>query len=339
MTTSKGKEWQVPFGERAGSQKPENEVLEDAATKARKRRIERDEEIEELSHEAKKAELEKKVKKDTAEAEKADSKPQQESPFGIKGQINLGEFDLMERQRQLESELKDARAEAEQAASNQSARADALMERLHAKELELVEVKTQGTLQVMMKALEDMKASTSAKKSFIEQYEEALSVAKALGAYNPEASQDAVVSIELKKLDWEHQLEMKKMEREEKRADREFDLKMKQWDEEREMRKEEIAQKQKRDEMLMRAPETIGRVIAQALMDVDAGGGTPVEREAPPPGRTQEGPPKGYHIEVGKGESGEIECPDCSEPIIVGPTATHGECANCGLRVAVKRVE
>jgi len=54
-------------------------------------------------------------------------------------------------------------------------------------------------------------------------------------------------------------------------------------------------------------------------------------------GLTKRKPPK-QHIEASYGQSGEVECPDCGQLISVGSKAKNAICANCGLKIPIRRV-
>lgn len=136
-------------------------------------------------------------------------------------------------------------------------------------------------------------------------------------------------------------LEIKKMDLEDHRAQRDFEWKMEQdkrkWDlemeklkDDREFRRAELAQQAKKDEMWATTPERFGRAIASGLIDRGEEG----EEETPV---TRGGKGKSYHIEIGEGESGEIECPNCGTPVGVGSSTKIAKCVNCNSQFEVAR--
>lgn len=141
------------------------------------------------------------------------------------------------------------------------------------------------------------------------------------------------------------QLEITKLQMENARADREFKAKLEQdkreWDlekikleDDRSFKRAQLAQEEKRNELFVKAPQMVGGAIAQGIMS--ARGGGIGAKESPPPPKSSKKQPR--HIEAGQGESGEIECPGCNQPVAIGPTARVAVCANCGERVPVKRI-
>ena len=85
--------------------------------------------------------------------------------------------------------------------------------------------------------------------------------------------------------------------------------------------REEIERK-KREEMLREVPAMIGKAIAQGTMEV----------------QKEKGESR-IHIEAGWGESGEVNCSKCGQPVTIGKTTKVVVCANCGVQYSVKRVK
>ncbi len=84
----------------------------------------------------------------------------------------------------------------------------------------------------------------------------------------------------------------------------------------------------------------MGKAIGQAMRSGGSGDGggraAVVDRKvAEAPGEQQK---KVFHLEVPVGHGGEIECPDCQQPVAVGPTAETAICAACGRTMSIKRV-
>jgi len=83
---------------------------------------------------------------------------------------------------------------------------------------------------------------------------------------------------------------------------------------------EEIKRK-KSEEMLREVPAMIGKAIAQGTMEGQK------RRESK------------SHIEAGWGESGEIICPKCGQPVTIGKITKIVVCTNCGAEYSVERVK
>lgn len=83
----------------------------------------------------------------------------------------------------------------------------------------------------------------------------------------------------------------------------------------RERRKKEITDK---------FPELIGKVFASGIAKGQKG--------------KEEKSPK-HHIEAGQGEDGEVDCPNCGQLISIGSKAKNAICANCGIKIPIRRME
>jgi len=298
--------------------------------------------------------------KATAEAEEAKTKAERarsgedktketpnQSPVKVTGSVDLGNFNYQEILQQQQQDLKDLKKDADDQAGRQATVSNELREKLHDKEMEVLKTSFGAQMQVLTKMIE----GNASKGSFMEQYNGALETAKALGFNQPQITGDLSVQMELKKMEFNQVMEMKKAAREEKRADREFqrqlnrdaDERERQLNrdvEEREDKKDERSRQARRDDMIAKTPQYIGGAIAQGLLTNEGkGGGVAQEAtsEAPSEAKAPKGK-QGKHIEAGWGDSGELECPGCSEPLAIGPTAKVAVCANCSERVSIRRV-
>jgi hypothetical protein len=288
---------------------------------------------------AERAESEAKAAKAARELEKIQSgEDKSDSPFKVKGEVNMGTIDFQAQQREAQAELKRLREDADSQLQTQGQVNQQLRDELHKKEMAIVEIGLKAEIQKSNETLERLIQQIGTKKGFMEEYNEALTTAKTLGLYNPQAGGDASVTIQLKKMEFEQTMALRKMMQEDKRADKQFQLEMRKYDDEREFKKEEVERAKKRDEMWAGAPETIGRFIARGVaesgMGGDSVGESPISEEAPPA-------PKGKQLGIlaGVGEAGEAECPQCQQTLAIGPTARVAVCANCGAKYPIKRVK
>ncbi len=255
-----------------------------------------------------------------------------DGPLKVKGSVDLGTFNYQDLLKQQSDDLKALKTEADQSAANQAAISDDLRERLHAKEMEVLTTSFGAQMQVLTKMVE----SNASRGSFMDQYNGVMEMAKTIGLSQPQLAGDVSQQMTLEKMKFDQNLELRKMAREEKRADRDFQRQLNVDAEEREDKKTEREQQAKRDDLIAKAPKVIGSAIAAGLL-ANQGNGGGVSEEAPAPAKAPEGEePK--HVEAGWGEGGEVECPGCEQPIAIGPTARTAVCANCGERVPVKRV-
>jgi len=274
------------------------------------------------------AEAKSKASKAEAESEKRENPP--ESPFKFTGEFNMGKFDFQKQLQDAQADQKRMREEAEQQARDQGRMNDDLRDRLHQKEMDIIQLGLQAQIQESNKRLEQLMQQNASKKSFLDEYNEALELSNKLGLSQPQMAGDAKIQVELKKMDFDHQLEMRRFAREEKRSDREFQLALRRFDDERIESKARIEEERKRSELFPKALESVGRSIAAGMMDAEVGGG-------PAPQNTSALVSK-HHIEAHPGEAGTFNCPNCKTEVGMGPKSPQAVCANCGTVIPIKRV-
>ncbi|KKN59497.1 hypothetical protein LCGC14_0541110 [marine sediment metagenome] len=255
-----------------------------------------------------------------------------DSPFKVSGKVDLGTFNYQDLLNKQTEEMKDLKKEANEEAAGQAAISNDLRERLHSKEMEVLTTSFAAQMQALTKMVE----SNASRGSFMDQYNGVMEMAKTIGLSQPQLAGDVTQSMALEKMKFEQNLELKRMGREDRQADREFTRRLNLDAEEREAKKGERAQQAKRDDMFAKAPQVIGGAIAQGLM-ANKGDGGGVSEQASPEPKAPKGKP-GPHFEAGWGESGDGECPGCNQPIGIGPTAKTAVCANCGDSVPIIRV-
>jgi len=159
--------------------------------------------------------------------------------------------------------------------------------------------------------------------------------AKQLGLVEPQATGDLMAQIELKKLDFtledrkfEHEIALNRLVGEQEARREELRDK-------KEFQRAQLAQDAERNQMVAKAPQMVGGVIAQAMRDRDEG--RRVTEEAPAESKAPRRK-RAHHVDAGWGESGEVECPGCNQPITIGPTAEVAVCAACDERFPIRRI-
>ncbi len=255
----------------------------------------------------------------------------QDSPLKVKGSVDLGTFNYQDLLKQQSDDLKELKREADEQASTQASISNDLRERLHAKEMEVLTT----SFGSQMQALKEMVAVNASRGSFMDQYNGVMDMAKTIGFSQPQLAGDVTSQISLEKMKFEQNIELKRMARDDKRSDREFQRQLNRDADDRKAREAEQTQQNKRDDMFAKAPQYIGGAIAQGLL-ANQGRGGGVTEEAPVETNASKGK-QGKHIETGWGESGEVECPGCSQPMAIGPTARVAVCANCAEKVPIRR--
>lgn len=273
------------------------------------------------------AKAEADARESEARARKAESGEGESGKTGFKisGGVDLGHIDLQKEREEAAAELRRLKDEADQSARETGQQNQQLRDKIHEQEVKMLQI----TFQAQMDTLTKMIESNATKGTFMDQYNAAIDVANTLGYMAPsQASTDLQTTLVLKKLEFEQSIELRRLSREEKQADRQFQLELRRYDDERETRKQDAERERKRDEMWARTPEVLGRAIGQGLM---GGGGE--ASESPTPRGKQPG------ITAGVGESGEVDCVECGRPVAIGPTAKSAVCASCGAKYPIKRIK
>ena len=100
---------------------------------------------------------------------------------------------------------------------------------------------------------------------------------------------------------------------------------------ENQARMAEIAAEKDKRSMFASPFESLGMAIAKGLLD--SNGGISAEGRAPTKRKRS-----GHRLEVGEGESGVTECPECGEPVAIAPTARSAVCSSCDATFPITRV-
>jgi len=248
-----------------------------------------------------------------------------EPPIKITGGISLGNIDIQEQQRQAREEAEKARKDKEDELKASQGKLAESEEKRHGLEMENVKTELLQKIEILTKAVEGGRVQP---KPFKEQYDELLGLANSIGLAKPNNGiDDPRLKLEMLKM----QAEMAREEREFKwrirQDDKNFQIEMAKMAEERLYRGQQLEQARKKDEMIASAPEILGRAIAQGLKE---SGGRVAKQ---PLQRT-----KSFSLEVGEGQGGEIECPQCQSPIGIHPTARTAVCSSCNMKIPIKRV-
>lgn len=314
------KEWELEVGERIRAPEDGDSLFEEAVAERRRKRIERQEELDEAQHRAKMASL----TKETASSEAAVQKIDRPEPggFQIKGSMNLGNIDYQQMIEEQKKEREELRRQAEESAAHQHDVNDDLRERLHEKDIEILRT----TFLAQQQMMEQMIKNNAPRQTFLEQLEATKAVAMQLGFSQGSGSapMDMQSQIKLKELEFNQSVALRKMEEESKARDRQWGLELEKFKDEREARKIEAARQQEKDKMFANIPAMFGGAVARGLMDAEDEPSNPVTRQP-------------QVVEAGIGESGEIDC-SCGSKMGIGPTSSRAICASCGAQYLIKRL-
>jgi len=325
------KDFLLAMGERSVNPVDTDELLKSKISERKRKEVERQEEVDEQQHKSKMAELKKKEK--SAESAMAKTTDKREETGGIKveGAVKLGTIDYQQILQQQIDDREDLRKQAEEAASRQAGISDDLRERLHASEIQVLKTSFDAQMQMLTKMIE----ANANKGGFTDELTRARAIAEELG-YQKGAiggTGSEMVQIELKKMDFDHQATMRKLNQEDKAEERRWQTELRRLDDQRDEARARLAQEEKKNDMFAKAPQMLGGVIAEGLMKKQGKQAAQAAPQAETVSKTKE-----KHIEAGWGDTGELECPECSQPIAIGPTAQVAACANCGKRIPIRRL-
>ncbi len=314
------KAWESAVGDPTVNPDDADSLLAQAKSDRETKRLRRADEIEAAEHETRKAELDKKKAAAEAAVEKTGEKKEEPSSFKFTGNVNYPE--LMQKQIDERDRLRE---QAENAAANQQQVSNELREKLHTQEMLVMKTGFEAQMQMLGKMIE----SNVSKGGIVEQLNAAREMAKEIGFVQGQPGGGTeVIQVELKKLDFEHTLALRKMNKEDKAEERRWQLELRRLDDQRDVKREELAQSRERNDMFARAPETFGTAIAKGMLTSKS------ESEVTdPPSRGV----KSQVITVDKGESGQFKCVQCETMVAIGPTARRAVCASCGMEYDIRR--
>jgi len=301
-----GKEWQAPFGERKiGQADPIGEIMKKRVADQEQKKMERQDELEDLEHHAKVEEL-----KGTG----------REPPLI---QLKPMEIDIQRAEKDAEDRAKAA--EVRETEERQTRRE--LETELEKERMANLENKLGSQITDLKKVIEDNKVD---KASVTEKLAEIKSTAGELG-WGPKEAGGFSPEIQVQITQMNNDVKIKLAEMDDMRAmrDKEWQLTLRKWDDEREMRQQEINQKvvadQERTGLMRSMQQGLGRIIGKSLTD----NGEPGVK-----GKVQ---PEQFHVDADVGEEGDIACPSCSTAIFLPSDAVKIACPSCGAVGVVRR--
>jgi len=313
------KTFDLPFGERGkAAPTPAIEALRQVEADRAIKRMQREDEKEQLEHEA---EIEKK----RTEAEEARRQREKEPVAELILKKVAEGIDPEAARKQAEEEIARLRQEVKETAE----KAERTKEELAIERQKRLE----ASFADLANEIREIKEGHGRGRSLAEVIDEAVQTAEKLGyakGGTPEISPE--LQLEIKKLDFNLQMELERMKDERDKRDKEWQLTLKKWEEEKEMRRQELQQKaeaeERRMQFLTQAQERIGRVIAGVVKSGGSGSDSVMASAVN----------KSFHVEAGEGEEGEVACPKCNESIFVPPDANKAVCSSCGLSVDIRRI-
>jgi DNA repair exonuclease SbcCD ATPase subunit len=177
-------------------------------------------------------------------------------------------------------------------------------------------------LEALRKEIEKLRGE---KSDIAEEIKKIKEVGKELGLSSGSPPPD--ILIELKKMDYQLQLEIERLRDERDRREKEWQLQLRKWEEEKELRKQEVEARIAADREKLEALKTIGTRLGKAIFE------SAMESSQP----AIAGRSKSYTVEAIEGESGEFTCPDCGSTVGLLPDTEVAVCAGCRSQFPVKR--
>lgn len=263
-----------------------------------------------------------------------------DSPFQVKGEVNLGKIDFQQQQEELRNTITDIQAKAEQQIQSLNERSEHYRDELHAVQIKMVEDTLKAEISSLQKVILDGQGHRA---DLTTQLEEISKIAGILGYAKAEQVTASEEPASLR-------LQILKMEMDDKQRDREFkqqqivdernwQLQLKKLEVESAARRAEIEAEKEKREMWVSPFEAIGAAIAKGMQDSGGMAGFMSDEPEEKPKSQKRRVPSGTRIQAGVGEAGVTECPECGEQIAIAPTSKKAICAACEASFPIERVE
>lgn len=264
-----------------------------------------------------------------------------ESKFEFKGGVHL-DIDPQRDAKEAREVAEKVREKAEQEKKERDKKIDELTAERDEKARELQDTKLTAAmkemtgqfgaaLKEMNQKIEDVKAGADP-SIMVSQFKALAKLSEEMGSLGGRQVGDPSIQLEITKLNMENARAQREFEARLEQDKRAWDLQLQRFEDEREARKQAQIQEQHKYDQLGNVFETGARLVGKGITE------SSISKSGDEVASASKGR-KSHHIEIGLGESGEIECPGCNQPVGIGPTAKAAVCANCGAKYSIKRVE
>lgn len=307
--------WGAPRGQQGSISDPVTEIIKQSRAESERRRLERQDSIDELKSEAEKKELEQKLSGE----EKQRMAELEEENERLQGEVQKGEIEKV--RVELGSKVDQLKQSLESGASKKSISEQIADIKQAATDMGLGGSKI-SEFQEMFALVEKLRPN----KGLAEQVKEAKEL---LEPFQKEKTTElpAEISLKIREMDTNLQLRLEEMKDARAANDREWQLQLQKWQEEREDKRSlleaEISARKEGNVLLANGIEKLGQVITAAK---GAGVGTGTRAIA------------SRVIEAAEGEAGETECPGCHTVIPIQGADTSAICAGCGTPYTISRI-
>jgi len=320
MTTRKA--WETAVGERTGDQGDGDSLLTSVKNQRERQRMARAEEIEVAEHNTKIAKLDKDKASAEASVEKTEAKNEGDG-FKVTGGMHID----------LDADRKEAKEAADKLRAQLAENANRTLEENNKLRSDVHAAERRED-----QALADLRmAEITAKmdsRSPAEVISDIRSMAAELGLKAPDPSVgDASLQLQILQLnhaeaqrarEFEWQMQKDRDDREDRKEERAEDRKIK---------AAEVSVQREKMEMFAGGFESVGTAIAKGMAASGQGAGVAAGPEQSARAKTVPG------ITAAVGEKGTAECVNCQQAVGIGPTATMAECAGCGTKYPIRRVQ
>jgi len=251
-----------------------------------------------------------------------------EPAFQVKGSVNLGEIDIQEQQRLASEAAERARKEAQERVTKAELERDDARDAFQQAQIAHLHADLGGRIEALQSA-----AANNNKAGIAEQLQGVIQVAGMLGLEKPDPGPaDGSLALEIKKIELQMKKEDRDFQRLMKQDERAWQIELKKLEQASREAEARLHADREKYASFANMPERFGSVVASALMERSSDGA----EMGPALSGKKSGGSK-HSATAAPGESGQLECPDCNAPIGVGPTTRIAECANCHTKVSIKR--
>lgn len=292
------KEWELAFGERgSNSSDPITEIIRRNMVAREQKKEKREDEIEELEHEAKVKEL-KGIEREPA--------PITFKPVEI--DVQSGEKAAQQRAQMAEEQVtkeRDKRLETQ--------------EKLEQERMANLRADFTRQLDDLKKLMAE--GGAGSKQGFAEKLAEIKATAGELGYTKQAGGIPPEIQIQLQQMQTDLQIRLANMEDDRSRRDKEWQLSLMKYNDEKasnqQRLQQEIAASNERTQLMKGGLDTLGRIAGKAMVE---GGGEVTQKTAA----------RQYPLTADEGETGEFDCPGCGAKLYLAPDAMRVPCAKCG---------
>lgn len=300
---------------------------------------------------------ETRAKKELKEAERelknVENPPEQAEPaFQVRGHIEIDPAKEAREAREREEKVR-VKADAEKKerdekiqilATERDAKTAELAETKMSAAMEKMSTQFNGALEVMNKTLEEVKRGADP-STLVGQFQALKKASEEMGSLRGGSQIDPSIQLEITKLEMENARAEREFKAKMEQDRRDWDLKFEALHDDKLFKRATLAQEAKKEERSREfwdnLPKTLGGAMGAGILAKQGKGGGVAQAQGPTQEPTEEAPSEpqaGRFAEAGWGESGEVECPGCSQPIAIGPTARTAICANCNEKLSIRRI-